>query len=146
MKKIPKEVLEIVGKLRASGFEAYLVGGCVRNFLLGAKPKDWDATTNATPEEIQKIFPDSFYENEYGTVGVKTDSDNESLKVVEITPYRLEEKYSDKRHPDQVRFTKNLEDDLKRRDFTINAMALGSPASQGSLTSKSLTFSAARRI
>ena len=125
MKKIPKEVLEIVGKLRASGFEAYLVGGCVRNFLLGAKPKDWDATTNATPEEIQKIFPDSFYENEYGTVGVKTDSDNESLKVVEITPYRLEEKYSDKRHPDQVRFTKNLEDDLKRRDFTINAMALG---------------------
>ena len=125
MKKIPKEVLEIVGKLRASGFEAYLVGGCVRNFLLGAKPKDWDATTNATPEEIQKIFPDSFYENEYGTVGVKTDSDDESLKVVEITPYRLEEKYSDKRHPDQVRFTKNLEDDLKRRDFTINAMALG---------------------
>ena len=123
MKKIPKEVLEIVGKLRASGFEAYLVGGCVRNFLLGAKPKDWDATTNATPEEIQKIFPDSFYENEYGTVGVKTDSDNESLKVVEITPYRLEEKYSDKRHPDQVRFTKNLEDDLKRRDFTINALA-----------------------
>src|SRR3989338_9217882 len=111
MKKIPKEVLEIVGKLRASGFEAYLVGGCVRNFLLGAKPKDWDATTNATPEEIQKIFPDSFYENEYGPVGVKTDSDNESLKVVQITPYRLEEKYSDKRHTDQVRFTKNLEDD-----------------------------------
>src|SRR3989344_2997844 len=125
MKKIPKEVLEIVGELRASCFEAYLVGGCVRDFLLGAKPKDWDATTNATPEEIQKIFPDSFYENEYGTGGVKTDSDDESLKVVEITPYRLEEKYSDKRHPDQVRFTKNLEDDLKRRDFTINAMALG---------------------
>src|SRR3972149_6169323 len=99
MKKIPKEVLEIVGELRASGFEAYLVGGCVRDFLLGAKPKDWDATTNATPEEIQKIFPDSFYENEYGTVGVKTAAllgeprpqsgrEDETLKVVEITPYR----------------------------------------------------------
>ncbi len=123
MEKIPPEVLEVVQKLRASEFEAYLVGGCVRDFLLGAKPKDWDITTNATPEEIQKTFPDSFYENEYGTVGVKTDSEDETLKVVEVTPYRLEEKYSDKRHPDKVRFTKNLEDDLERRDFTINALA-----------------------
>ncbi|MDD5033053.1 MAG: HD domain-containing protein [Candidatus Pacebacteria bacterium] len=122
--KIPKEILNVLERLEANGFEAYLVGGCVRDLLLNRKPKDWDATTNAKPEEIQKIFPDSFYENDFGTVGVITGSEDETLKAVEITPYRIEAKYTDKRHPDIVRFGDSLEEDLSRRDFTINAMAL----------------------
>ncbi|MEK7598876.1 MAG: HD domain-containing protein [Patescibacteria group bacterium] len=122
--KIPKESKEVYIKLIESGYQAYFVGGCVRDLICGRKPKDWDIATNAKPDQIQAVFPDSFYENEYGTVGVKTGSDKPELAVVEITPYRLEEKYSDKRHPDAVKFAGKLEDDLKRRDFTINAMAL----------------------
>ena len=122
--KIPKEIKEVYSELVKVGYEAYLVGGCVRDLLLGREPKDWDITTNAKPEEIQKIFTDSFYENDFGTVGVKTGSDEPTLAVIEITPYRLEEKYTDKRHPDAVKFTQKLEDDLKRRDFTVNALAL----------------------
>ena len=121
---LPKEIKDIISKLETAGFEAYAVGGCVRDILLGKKPKDWDITTDAKPEEIQKVFPDSFYENRFGTVGVKTESEDESLKVVEITTYRIESKYSDKRHPDEVKFAKKLEDDLERRDFTINALAM----------------------
>ncbi|OGF69452.1 hypothetical protein A3H65_03795 [Candidatus Giovannonibacteria bacterium RIFCSPLOWO2_02_FULL_45_14] len=127
MHKIPKEVLDVVKKLRENNFEAYLVGGCVRDFVRGKKPKDWDITTNAKPEEIQAIFPDNFYENQYGTVGVKTGAKDESLAVVEITPYRIEAKYSDKRHPDKIEFAKDLGEDLGRRDFTINALALEIP-------------------
>ena len=123
---IPKAVKEILEKLEAEGFEAFLVGGCVRDLLLGKEPKDWDVATNAKPEEIQKLFPDSFYENEFGTVGVKVrEHDAEEVKlVIEVTPYRKEAKYSDKRHPDKVEFTGKLEDDLARRDFTVNAMAM----------------------
>jgi poly(A) polymerase/tRNA nucleotidyltransferase (CCA-adding enzyme) len=89
------------------------------------KPKDWDITTNAIPEEIIKTFPDTFYENNYGTVGVVNETvSDETLKVIEITPYRLESEYSDNRRPDKVTFSNKLEDDLKRRDFTINAIAL----------------------
>ncbi len=121
---IPKEVIEISQKLEEAGFEAYLVGGCVRDILLEREPKDWDVATNAKPEEIQKIFPDSVYENQFGTVGVKTDSDNPKLKVIEVTTYRIEGKYTDKRHPDEIKFAKTIEEDLSRRDFTINAMAL----------------------
>ncbi|OGF89067.1 hypothetical protein A3I27_02440 [Candidatus Giovannonibacteria bacterium RIFCSPLOWO2_02_FULL_43_11b] len=124
MKQIPNEVLEVVKKLRENNFEAYLVGGCVRDFVCGKKPKDWDVTTNAKPEEIQAIFPDNFYENQYGTVGVKTSSDDASLAVIEVTPYRIEAKYSDKRHPDKIEFAKDLQEDLGRRDFTINALAM----------------------
>src|SRR3989344_1104512 len=116
---IPKEVKTILEKLHKAGFEAYIVGGCVRDFLLGNEPKDWDVATNAKPEEIQKIFPDSFYENNFLTVGVKTD-----MGVVEVTTYRSEAKYSDKRHPDAVEYAKTLEEDLSRRDFTVNAMAM----------------------
>ncbi len=117
--EIPKEVREVSLSLTTAGYENYLVGGCVRDSILGKTPKDWDITTIATPEEIQKIFPDSFYENDFGTVGVKTE-----IGVVEVTPYRLESDYSDSRHPDEVKWAKKLEEDLARRDFTMNAIAL----------------------
>lgn len=130
---IPNEVNNVVQTLQKGGFEAYLVGGCVRDILIGRIPKDWDVTTNATPEEIQKIFPKTFYENKYGTVGVvneeiadeidRGDLSRETLKVVEVTPYRVESEYSDFRHPDEVVFSKNIEDDLRRRDFTVNALS-----------------------
>ncbi|MCS7184119.1 MAG: HD domain-containing protein [Patescibacteria group bacterium] len=123
-KKIPSIVKNIWFRLIENNFEAYLVGGCVRDLTLNLKPKDWDITTNAQPEEIQKIFPNSFYENRFFTVGVKTKSDDSALKVIEITTFRLEGKYSDFRHPDEVKFAQTLKEDLKRRDFTINALAL----------------------
>jgi tRNA nucleotidyltransferase (CCA-adding enzyme) len=116
---IPQDILIILDNLESKGFESYLVGGCVRDIILKKEPKDWDITTQATPEEIQSIFPDSFYTNTFGTVGVKTDT----LGVVEITPFRTEGKYSDGRRPDVVVFTKDIQEDLKRRDFTINAIA-----------------------
>ena len=127
-----KEIRQIALILEQAGFEAYLVGGCVRDLLLaqseveglGREPKDWDIATNANPEQIQKLFPDSVYENQFGTVGVKTRSEDLALKIVEITPYRLEGKYSDKRHPDEIKFAKTIEEDLARRDFTVNALAL----------------------
>jgi len=122
--QIPKEIQNIIQKLRKADYAAFIVGGCVRDLLLDKKPKDWDITTNAKPKEIQKIFPNSFYENKFGTVGIKTDSEDETLKVVEVTTYRIESKYTDKRHPDKVEFADKLEDDLSRRDFTINAMAM----------------------
>jgi tRNA nucleotidyltransferase (CCA-adding enzyme) len=121
---IPIEIAGVSLKLRSAGHEAYLVGGCVRDLLLKIEPKDWDITTNATPEQIQAVFSDSFYENEYGTVGVKTGSDDPRLGIVEVTPYRTESKYSDKRRPDAVSFGTSLLDDLARRDFTVNAIAL----------------------
>jgi len=121
---VPKEVEAVTAVLRNAGFEAYLVGGCVRDILLGRAPKDWDVTTNAKPEDIQALFPDSFYENDFGTVGVKTESEDPKLAVIEVTPYRTETGYSDKRRPDAVAFGDNLEEDLARRDFTINAIAL----------------------
>jgi poly(A) polymerase/tRNA nucleotidyltransferase (CCA-adding enzyme) len=122
--KIPKEVKEVFAKLNEAGFEGYIVGGCVRDLLMDEKPKDWDVTTNAKPEELQKLFPDSFYENNFGTVGIKTESENETLEVIEATTYRVEAKYTDKRHPDEVMFAEKLDEDLKRRDFTVNALAM----------------------
>jgi putative nucleotidyltransferase with HDIG domain len=122
--KIPPEVLHATKTLEKAGFEAWIVGGCVRDMLLNRLPNDWDITTNATPDDIQKIFPDTFYTNEFGTVGVVNEGTaDERVKVIEITPYRLEGKYSDARRPDSVQFSQKLEDDLKRRDFTINALA-----------------------
>lgn len=109
--------------LTKAGYKAYVVGGCLRDILLDRMPKDWDVATDATPEQIQRLFTDSFYENTFGTVGIKTDSSDPNLAVVEVTTFRIEEEYSDKRHPDKVSFAKNIEDDLARRDFTINAMA-----------------------
>ena len=120
---IPKEVIEVTQTLENAGFEAFIVGGCVRDLLLGKTPKDWDITTNATPEEIQGLFPNSFYNNDFGTVGIKTNTEKNSLKVIEITPYRTESTYSDARRPDTVSFSEHIDEDLKRRDFTVNALA-----------------------
>ncbi len=122
--RIPHEVRKASEALREAGFEAYLVGGCVRDLILNKVPKDWDVTTNATPEQIQAVFPDSFYENDFGTVGVKTGSDDQRVAIIEVTPYRTESGYSDKRRPDSVTFGTSLPEDLARRDFTVNAMAL----------------------
>ncbi len=122
--KIPQEIQHILKQLENAGYNAYAVGGCVRDILRGKEPQDWDVTTNATPDKIQEIFPDSFYENPFGTVTVKTDSEDPTLQGIQITPYRIEAKYTDKRHPEEIRFADKIEDDLSRRDFTINAIAL----------------------
>lgn len=129
---IPDEVSQVTKTLKNNGFQAYLVGGCVRDLLLERKPKDWDVTTNAKPEDIIRLFKETFYENDYGTVGVvNEDVSDETLKVVEVTPYRLESEYSDNRRPDSVIFSDKIEDDLKRRDFTINSIALDIENNQG---------------
>ncbi|MDP2598473.1 MAG: CCA tRNA nucleotidyltransferase [Candidatus Liptonbacteria bacterium] len=156
--KIPKEIQDIALILNEKGFEAYLVGGCVRDLLRGSvhgehiepthstssgsatrflpEPKDWDIATNATPDKVQELFskwdggtkenPSTVYENDFGTVGIKTKSEDQRLKIIEVTTFRSEEGYSDKRHPDHVTFSKTVEEDLARRDFTVNAMAMGS--------------------
>lgn len=125
---IPDYVVRVVETLTQGGFEAYLVGGCVRDLFLDRIPKDWDVTTNALPDQIQELFPHTVYENNFGTVGVVCDDvetrEGENKPIIEITPYRTESSYSDKRHPDSVSFSNVLEDDLKRRDFTVNALAL----------------------
>jgi len=125
---IPKEVKNCLEVLQSKKFQAYIVGGCVRDLLRNKQPNDWDLTTNAKPEEIQEVFNlagfKTFYENSFGTVSILTGSENETLKEIEITPFRTEAKYSDKRHPDQVTFVKTLKQDLSRRDFTVNALAL----------------------
>lgn len=131
---VPHEVSRVTERLKMAGFKAYLVGGCVRDLLLGRKPRDWDVTTNAEPKEIASIFENTFYENEYGTVGVVNDTGDETLKVVEVTPHRIEDVYSDSRRPDSVMFSDKLEDDLKRRDFTINAIALAIEAGAGGIS------------
>lgn len=121
---IPPEVITVVKMLKNKGFLAYLVGGCVRDLVMQKIPKDWDIATNATPEEIISVFPKTFYANDFGTVTVvNEDTLNEAVRHIEVTPFREETTYSDKRHPDQVTFGHNLSDDLKRRDFTINALA-----------------------
>lgn len=120
---IPKEVSAVADVLEKAGYEAYLVGGCVRDLILGREPKDWDITTNAVPDQIVALFPETYQNNNFGTVGVVTESEDLRLKVVEITPYRVESTYSDARRPDTVSFAKTLDEDLTRRDFTINAIA-----------------------
>lgn len=123
--EIPQEVRAVIKKLAAAGFEAYAVGGCVRDLLLGRKPDDWDVATSAKPEEIRALFPESFYENKFFTVTVKTGAEDSSLREIEVTTFRSEGRYEDKRHPEDIRPAKTLEEDLSRRDFTVNAMALG---------------------
>ena len=116
---LPRDVIFILEALNKQGFEAFIVGGCVRDCLLERKPKDWDITTNAEPEEVKKIFPHTHDTGiKHGTVTVVKNKEN-----YEITTYRVESDYDDCRHPNQVYFTKNLKDDLLRRDFTMNAIA-----------------------
>src|SRR3989344_7711514 len=119
--EIQKEVQQVADALEDAGFEAYLVGGCVRDILIGKTPKDWDITTNAHPDDIEKLFPETYKNNDFGTVGVvNEDTEDERLKVVEVTPYRKESGYSDARRPDTVEFGVTLHEDLERRDFTVN--------------------------
>jgi poly(A) polymerase/tRNA nucleotidyltransferase (CCA-adding enzyme) len=121
---IPAEVRDVVRTLVTAGYQAYPVGGCVRDALRGIAPRDWDITTSAKPEEILSLFPESFYENKFLTVTVKMGSPDPALAEIEVTTYRSEGKYTDRRHPDEVRYAATLEEDLSRRDFTVNAMAL----------------------
>lgn len=117
----PPFVKKILEKFQDANFEIYVVGGAVRDLLMDKKVIDWDFTTNATPEQILELFPEGFYDNVFGTVGI---ADKSSPKPYEITTFRREMGYSDKRRPDYVEWGKTLEEDLARRDFTINAMAL----------------------
>lgn len=117
---LPDEVKELMTKFSKANFEIYLVGGAVRDLLMGKNVYDWDFTTNATPDEILKIIPDGYYDNIFGTVGLVI---NEDYRPFEITTFRTEIGYSDNRRPDNVSWGKTLEEDLKRRDFTINAFA-----------------------
>lgn len=119
--KIPSKVEEVIEKILKNGFEVALVGGTVRNILLSQDPEDWDLATNAHPLEILKINKGAFYNNRFGTVGIPLGGD---LQPVQITTYRKEGKYSDSRRPDEVAWAKTLDEDLARRDFTINAIAL----------------------
>ncbi len=144
--RIPTEILNIYKLLTDATFAVYFVGGCVRNLLMNIPVKDWDLTTNATPEEILKIFPDGFYDNQFGTVGIPISSYSSSEEhsdesrsknidssrqartitheIVEVTTFRTEQGYSDRRRPDVVAWGKTIKEDLARRDFTINAIAL----------------------
>lgn len=116
---LPKDVAEIIGILKKGGYEAYAVGGCVRDSLLGREPNDWDITTSATPLQVKDLFSHTIDTGiQHGTVTVMRNHVG-----YEITTYRIDGKYEDNRHPSEVIFTPSLEEDLKRRDFTINAMA-----------------------
>ncbi|MBQ1447427.1 MAG: CCA tRNA nucleotidyltransferase, partial [Solobacterium sp.] len=118
---LPAEILRLIGKLNEAGYEAYAVGGCVRDALLKRPTHDYDLTTDALPEEIHRIFQNEHIIDtgiKHGTVTVITGS-----IPVEITTYRTESAYHDHRHPDRVSFTRSLKEDCARRDFTINAMA-----------------------
>lgn len=116
---VPEEPNYIIDCLQSEGYDAYVVGGCVRDSLLGLNPNDWDITTSAQPEEIKQIFKHTIDTGiEHGTVTVR-----KNHKSYEVTTYRIDGDYTDARHPDSVTFTNELKEDLRRRDFTINAMA-----------------------
>lgn len=116
---LPEKVNMIIHTIQAAGFEAYAVGGCVRDSILGRVPDDWDITTSAKPEDIKKLFRRTIDTGiEHGTVTVMLDKEG-----FEVTTYRIDGEYEDSRHPKEVTFTSNLREDLRRRDFTINAMA-----------------------
>lgn len=117
--RLPRKVEDIIEKIQAAGFEAYAVGGCVRDSVLGREPDDWDITTSAKPEEVKRLFDRTVDTGiQHGTVTVMSGREG-----FEVTTYRIDGKYEDSRHPKDVTFTANLKEDLRRRDFTINAMA-----------------------
>ncbi len=118
---VPSDVAVLLLTLRQHGFEAFVVGGCVRDSLRGVIPEDWDVTTSATPQEMLTVFADRRTVTvgaQHGTIAVLTDN-----RTVEITTYRTEGEYTDSRHPDRVAFVNDVTEDLQRRDFTVNAMA-----------------------
>jgi tRNA nucleotidyltransferase (CCA-adding enzyme) len=115
---VPQDVERVVDTLIANRFEAFVVGGCVRDALRGVDPQDWDVATSAKPDEIQKLFKRSLYTNRFGTVVVSS-----GAHEIEVTTYRIEADYADHRRPEEVAFTESLHEDLARRDFTMNAMA-----------------------
>lgn len=134
---MPSFVLNITKKFEEAGFEIYVVGGGVRDLLMGREVRDWDFTTNATPEEILALYPNGFYDNKFGTVGISAKhlegepqaqhhlrGEVLGSEILEVTTFRSEIGYTDRRHPDKVVWGKSLEEDLGRRDFTINALAL----------------------
>ena len=117
--RVPRKGQAIIDTLVNAGFEAYVVGGCVRDSILGREPEDWDITTSAKPEQVKALFPRTIDTGlQHGTVTVMLDRQG-----FEVTTYRVDGKYEDSRHPSEVTFTSCLEEDLKRRDLTINAMA-----------------------
>ena len=118
--QIPRDVQHLLATLRRGGHAAYVVGGCLRDLLLAREPADWDLTTDATPERMLELFPGSLYENRFGTVVVRHEHQD-----YEITAFRRDVSYSDHRHPDAIEFGDSIEEDLARRDFTVNAMAWG---------------------
>jgi tRNA nucleotidyltransferase (CCA-adding enzyme) len=118
--EVPAPVADLLTTLVAGGHSAYVVGGCLRDALLDRRPADWDLTTDARPGEIQSLFPKSLYENRFGTVVVR-----HGEAQYEITAFRRDVSYTDHRHPDSVEFGESIEEDLARRDFTVNAMAWG---------------------
>jgi tRNA nucleotidyltransferase (CCA-adding enzyme) len=116
---IPNHIILILNTLEKAGYEAFIVGGSVRDLVRGSNPVDWDITTNALPDQIQELFPDSVYENSFGTVGVKYRRPDDTTEIIEVTTYRKESQYTDKRHPEQIEFVSELSLDLARRDFTV---------------------------
>ena len=117
--QLPEKVGRIIGTLQEHGYEAYAVGGCIRDSILGREPEDWDITTSAMPEETKALFDKTFDTGiQHGTITVLLEKEG-----FEVTTYRIDGKYEDSRHPKEVTFTRNLREDLLRRDFTINAMA-----------------------
>lgn len=124
IEQIPEQIINVQKKFKDQGYKIYLVGGSVRNLLLQKPVKDWDFTTSATPEQILELFPDGFYDNQYGTVGIPFEVTRDNKQVMEITTFRTEQEYKDHRHPTSVQWGKTIEEDLSRRDFTMNAIAL----------------------
>jgi len=137
--KIPPEVWQVFKKFTQQGYEIYLVGAGVRNLIQNKVPVNCDFTTNATPEIIRSLFEDSFYDNVFGTVGIPVKT-KRGEEVYEITTYRTEWGYSDKRRPDEVKWGQRLEEDLKRRDFTWNAMVIGPALKKSRWDGKSLVL------
>src|SRR5258708_10808836 len=122
---IPQPILSVYQTLLQADYDSYFVGGCVRNMYLEKPIEDWDIATKATPQQTLELFPTAFYDNEFGTVGIPVEVASSNKKnVIEITTFRSEKGYQDKRHPTEISWGSSIEEDLLRRDFTFNAIAM----------------------